>query len=36
MRLLIHTNVVFEVYERRQPAYSASNHLLKLARGGTR
>lgn len=34
MRLLIDTNVVFDVYQRRQPAYSASNHLLKLARRG--
>lgn len=34
MRLLIDTNVLFDVYERRQPAYSASNHLLKLARRG--
>ena len=32
MRLLIDTNVVFDVYARRQPHYSASNLLLKLAR----
>lgn len=34
MRLLLDTNIVFDVYERRQPEYSASNHLLKLALRG--
>lgn len=34
MRLLLDTNIIFDVYERRQPEYSASNHLLKLARRG--
>ena len=32
MKLLIDTNVVFEVFERRQPHYSASVLVLKLAR----
>jgi hypothetical protein len=34
VRVLIDTNVVFDVFERRQPDYSASNHILKLARRG--
>lgn len=34
MRVLIDTNVVFDVFERRQPDYSSSNHILKLARRG--
>jgi predicted nucleic acid-binding protein len=34
VRVLIDTNVVFNVFERRQPDYSASNHILKLARHG--
>ncbi|MBP9901302.1 MAG: PIN domain-containing protein [Verrucomicrobiota bacterium] len=32
MKVLIDTNVVFDVFARRQPHYSASNHILKLAR----
>lgn len=35
MKILIDSNLVFDVYERRQPHYVASNHILKLARRGT-
>jgi hypothetical protein len=34
MRLLFDTNIVFDVYGRRQPDYSASNYMLKLTRRG--
>jgi predicted nucleic acid-binding protein len=34
MKVLVDTNVIFDVYEHRQPHYSASNHVLKLARRG--
>lgn len=32
MKLLIDTNIIFDVYERRQPHYAASLMILKLAR----
>ena len=35
MKILIDSNLVFDVYGRRQPHYPASNHILKLARRGT-
>jgi predicted nucleic acid-binding protein len=34
MKVLIDTNVIFDVYQHRQPHYSASNQVLKLARRG--
>ena len=34
MKVLIDTNVVFDVYEHRQPHYSASNQILKMAQRG--
>jgi hypothetical protein len=35
VRILIDSNLVFDVFERRQPHYAASNQILKLARRGT-
>ena len=35
MKTLIDTDVVFDVYEKRQPHYSASNQVLCLARRNT-
>jgi PIN domain-containing protein len=34
MKVLLDTNVVFDVYEHRQPHYAASNQVMKLARRG--
>jgi predicted nucleic acid-binding protein len=34
VKVLLDTNMVFDVIERRQPHYAASNHLLCLARRG--
>ena len=35
MKLLIDSDVVFDVFQRRQPHYNASNAVLKIARRGT-
>jgi predicted nucleic acid-binding protein len=35
MKVLVDTDVVFDVYEKRQPHYGASNHVLCMARRNT-